>query len=158
MATRASGAMQERPRPLFRHPGRKSSNPDYDGIMLRDVAVGPNHLIDRDHIASTYEAIHPHIRRTPVVEVEGSDFGLDGIRIVLKLESMQHAGSFKARGAFANLLLREVPPAGVVAASGGNHGVAVAFSAMKLKKPARVFVPEVASPTKLERIRECGAT
>jgi len=95
--------------------------------MLRDIAVGPNHLIDRDHIASTYEAIHAHIRRTPVVEVEGSDFGLDGIRIVLKLELMQHAGSFKARGAFANLLLREVPPAGVVAASGGNHGVAVAF-------------------------------
>jgi threonine dehydratase len=125
--------------------------------MLRDIAVGPSTLIDRDHIASTYEAIRPHIRRTPVVEVEGSDFGLDGIRIVLKLESMQHAGSFKTRGAFANLLLREVPPAGVVAASGGNHGVAVAFSAMKLQKPARIFVPEVASPTKLGRIRECGA-
>ena len=125
--------------------------------MLRDIAVGPNHLIDRERIASTYGAIRPHIRRTPVVEVEGSDFGLDGIRIVLKLESLQHAGSFKARGAFANLLLRDVPAAGVVAASGGNHGVAVAFAAMKLKKPARIFVPEVASPTKLERIRECGA-
>ncbi len=114
-------------------------------------------LIDREHIASTYESIRPHIRRTPVVEVEGPDFGLDGIRLVLKLELLQHAGSFKARGAFANLLLRDVPAAGVVAASGGNHGVAVAFAAMKLKKPARIFVPEVASPTKLERIRECGA-
>ena len=61
------------------------------------------------------------------------------------------------RGAFANLLMREVPAAGVVAASGGNHGTAVAFAAMKLKKPARIFVPEVASPTKLERIREYGA-
>jgi len=114
-------------------------------------------LIDREGIASTYGTIRPHVRRTPVVEVAGSDFGLDGIRLVLKLESLQHAGSFKARGAFANLLLRDVPAAGVVAASGGNHGVAVAFAAMKLKKPARIFVPEVASPTKLERIRECGA-
>ncbi len=114
-------------------------------------------LIDREGIASTYGTILPHIRRTPVVEVEGSDFGLDGIHLVLKLESLQHAGSFKARGAFANLLLRHVPAAGVVAASGGNHGVAVAFAAMKLKKPARIFVPEVASPTKLERIRECSA-
>jgi threonine dehydratase len=92
-----------------------------------------------------------------VVEVEGSDFGLNGIRLVLKLESLQHSGSFKARGAFANLLLRQIPAAGVVAASGGNHGAAVAFAAMKLKKPARIFVPEVASPTKLERIREYGA-
>jgi threonine dehydratase len=125
--------------------------------MPREITVGPRTLIDQDHIASTYEAIRPHIRRTPVVEVEGSDFGLDSIRLVLKLESLQHAGSFKARGAFANLLLRDVPAAGVVAASGGNHGVAVAFAAMKLKKPARIFVPEVASPTKLERIREYGA-
>src|SRR5689334_1906548 len=148
--------VREGSRPLAGTP-EKNSSPDYDGIMLRNLAVSPNTLIDRDHIARTYEAIHPYIRSTPIVEVEGSDFGLDGIRIVLKLESLQHAGSFKARGAFANLLLRDVPPAGVVAASGGNHGVAVAFAAMKLKKPARIFVPEVASPTKLERIRECGA-
>ena len=125
--------------------------------MPREITVGTRTLIDQDHIASTYEAIRPHIRRTPVVEVEGQDFGLDGIRLVLKLESLQHAGSFKARGAFANLLLRDVPAVGVVAASGGNHGVAVAFAAMKLKKPARIFVPEVASPAKLERIREYGA-
>jgi threonine dehydratase len=125
--------------------------------MPPEIAAGPPLVIDRKGIASTYETIRPHIRRTPVVEVEGSDFGLDGIRLVLKLESLQHAGSFKARGAFANLLLRDVPAAGAVAASGGNHGVAVAFAAMKLKKPARIFVPEVASPAKLERIRECGA-
>jgi threonine dehydratase len=108
-------------------------------------------------IASTYEIIRPHIRRTPVVEVDGADFGLDGVTLVFKLESLQHSGSFKARGAFANLLMREIPAAGVVAASGGNHGTAVAFAAMKLKKPARIFVPEVASPSKLERIREYGA-
>src|SRR6202171_2694062 len=113
--------------------------------------------ITASRIASAYETIRPHIRRTPVVEVNGSDFGLDGLVLVFKLESLQHAGSFKARGAFANLLMREVPAAGVVAASGGNHGTAVAFAAMKLKKPARIFVPEVASPTKLERIREYGA-
>lgn len=108
-------------------------------------------------IASAYETIRPYIRRTPIVEVNGSDFGLGGITLVFKLESLQHSGSFKARGAFANLLMREVHAAGVVAASGGNHGTAVAFAAMKLKKPARIFVPEVASPTKLERIREYGA-
>ena len=113
--------------------------------------------VDRDSIARTYETIRPYIRRTPVVEVDGSDFGLDGVSLVFKLESLQHSGSFKARGAFTNLLMRDIPDAGVVAASGGNHGTAVAFAAMKLKKPARIFVPEVASPTKLQRIREYGA-
>jgi len=113
--------------------------------------------VERDSIARTYETIRPYIRRTPVVEVDGSDFGLDGVSLVFKLESLQHSGSFKARGAFTNLLMRDIPDAGVVAASGGNHGTAVAFAAMKLKKPARIFVPEVASPTKLQRIREYGA-
>ncbi len=125
--------------------------------MPHEITISHRPFIDRDRIASTYETIRPHIRRTPVVEVDGSDFGLDGITLVFKLESLQHSGSFKARGAFTNLLTRQVPAAGVVAASGGNHGTAVAFAAMKLKKPARIFVPEVASPTKLERIRECGA-
>jgi threonine dehydratase len=117
----------------------------------------PQAKIDRESIASTYELIRPHIRRTPVVEVEGSDFGLNGVNLILKLELLQHSGSFKARGAFTNLLMRKVPAAGVVAASGGNHGAAVAFAAMKLKYPARIFVPEVASPAKLERIRGYGA-
>lgn len=125
--------------------------------MPHEITVGHRPLIDRERIASTYETIRAYIRRTPVIAVEGSDFGLDGITLVFKLESLQHSGSFKARGAFTNLLTREVPAAGVVAASGGNHGTAVAFAAMKLKKPARIFVPEVASATKLERIRECGA-
>jgi len=86
--------------------------------------------VDRESIARTYQLILPHIRRTPIVEVEGSDFGLHGIRLIHKLELLQHSGSFKARGAFANLLMRQVPPAGVVAASGGNHGAAVAFAAI----------------------------
>jgi len=116
-----------------------------------------NPSIDRERITGADRLIRPHIRRTPVVEVEGSDFGLSGVRLILKLESLQHSGSFKARGAFANLLMREVPAVGVVAATGGNHGVAVAFAAMKLKTPARIFVPEVASPAKRERIRSYGA-
>jgi len=113
--------------------------------------------IDKAAIASTYQLIRPYVRRTPAVEVDGADFGLPGISIIFKLEMLQHSGSFKARGAFTNLLMREVPPAGVVAATGGNHGAAVAFAAMKLGKPARIFVPRVASPSKLERIRGYGA-
>src|SRR5436305_46485 len=108
-------------------------------------------------IASAYETIRPHVRRTPVIEVDGADFGVGGVSLALKLELFQHTGSFKTRGAFANLLMRPVPRAGVVAASGGNHGVAVAFAARKLQIPARIFVPEVASPAKMERIRAYGA-
>jgi threonine dehydratase len=109
--------------------------------------------IDRDQITSTEKIIRPHIRRTPVIEANGVDFGIDPIPLIFKLELLQHSGSFKARGAFANLLLREIPKAGVVAASGGNHGAAVAFAAMKLGIPAKIFVPTVASPEKIERIR-----
>jgi threonine dehydratase len=83
-------------------------------------------------ISEAHRLIAPHIRRTPVVAVEGGDFGLGEVALTRKLELLQHSGSFKARGAFANLLLRQVPPAGVVAASGGNHGAAVAYAAMRL--------------------------
>lgn len=113
--------------------------------------------ITREKIQATERVIRPYIRRTPILEVDGADFGLDSIKITFKLELFQHAGSFKARGAFTNMLTRDVPPVGVVAASGGNHGVAVAFAAMKLHKPARIFVPSVASKTKLDRIRKSGA-
>ena len=111
----------------------------------------------KDQIQHAEKVIRPYIRRTPILEVDGADFGLDSITIVFKLELFQHSGSFKARGAFTNILTREVPPAGVVAASGGNHGAAVAFAAMKLRKPATIFVPSVAAPTKLDRIRSYGA-
>lgn len=113
--------------------------------------------LSRERIEATERVIRPYIRRTPVLEVDGSEFGLDSIKIVFKLELFQHAGSFKARGAFTNMLTRKVPAAGVVAASGGNHGVAVAYAAMKLGKPATIFVPSVASQAKLDRIRGCGA-
>jgi len=108
-------------------------------------------------IKETERIIRPYIRRTPILEVDGADFGLDSIKIVFKLELFQHSGSFKARGAFTNILTREVPAAGVVAASGGNHGAAVAFAAMTLRKPATIFVPTVAATTKLDRIRSYGA-
>jgi len=113
--------------------------------------------LSRERIQGTERVIRPYIRRTPILEVDGADFGLDAITIIFKLELLQHAGSFKARGALTNMLTREVGPAGVVAASGGNHGVAVAFAAMKLGKPATIFVPSVASPTKVDRIRSYGA-
>lgn len=113
--------------------------------------------IIRERIAAAYQVIRPHVRRTPILEASGADFGLDSIRLVFKLECLQHSGSFKARGAFNNLLSRTIPAAGVVAASGGNHGVAVAFAAMKLGIPARIFVPTICSPEKMERIRNYGA-
>ncbi len=113
--------------------------------------------IDREQITATYRHIRPFVRRTPVIEVNGTDFGLGSCQVVLKLEHLQHSGSFKARGAFANLLTREIPQAGVVAASGGNHGAAVAYAAMKLGIAAKIFVPSISSPAKVQRIREYGA-
>ncbi len=113
--------------------------------------------MDRAAIAEVYGLIRPHIRRTPLLRFDGRDLGLAGGPITLKLELLQRSGSFKARGAFANLLIRDVPPAGVVAASGGNHGVAVAYAAGVLGHPARIFVPSITSPSKAERIRGCGA-
>jgi len=114
--------------------------------------------IDREAIAATERLIRPHIRRTPVIEIGGADLGLDAsLRLSLKLELLQHAGSFKPRGAFTNLLSRAIPKAGVVAASGGNHGAAVAFAAMRLGIPAKIFVPSVASAAKIKQIRDYGA-
>ncbi len=129
-------------------------------------------MIDRERIGEVERVIRPYVRRTPVIEVDAGDFEVRrcaatvraaaGVLrasgpLALKLELMQHGGSFKARGAFANLLLREVPEAGVVAASGGNHGVAVSYAAMKLGIRAKIFVPSVASQEKVDRIRANGA-
>lgn len=113
--------------------------------------------VTRAAIASTYELIKPHVRCTPALKVSGPDFGLGHVALLLKLEQTQHAGSFKVRGAFANLLMRVVPPAGVAAASGGNQGAAVAYAAMRLGHKARIFVPAISSPAKIERIRSYGA-
>lgn len=105
--------------------------------------------IDRAAIVEAYQLIVPHLRRTPVLELEPG--------LTLKLEYLQHSGSFKARGALANLLTRRVPGSGVVAASGGNHGCAVAWAAQQLRKRARIYVPTTSSPAKIARIRSYGA-
>jgi threonine dehydratase len=113
--------------------------------------------VDRKSIEMVAAAIAPYVRVTPIVELDGADFGLASFPLVLKLELLQHSGSFKARGAFANLLMRLVPDAGVAAASGGNHGAAVAYAAMRRGVRAKIFVPTVSSPAKIQRIRAYGA-
>ena len=113
--------------------------------------------VTRERITEMDALIRPYIRRTPVLEIDASEMAAGCDRVTLKLELFQHAGSFKARGAFANLLSRPLPEAGVVAASGGNHGAAVAYSARRLGIRATIFVPSIASPAKIERIRRYGA-
>ncbi len=113
--------------------------------------------ITREQILATYRLISPYVRRTPVIEADSVDFGIKARSVAFKLELLQHTGSFKPRGAFANLLLREVPKAGVVAASGGNHGIAVAFAARRLGISACIFVPSVAATTKQQQISSLGA-
>jgi threonine dehydratase len=121
------------------------------------TGTGTN-LLDRSGIIAAHQVIQPYIRRTPVIEVDSGDFRLaPATRLSFKLELFQHTGSFKPRGAFTNLLQREVPSAGVVAASGGNHGAAVAYAAMRLRIPAKIFVPTVASASKVQLIKDCGA-
>ncbi|MGL5736974.1 MAG: pyridoxal-phosphate dependent enzyme, partial [Beijerinckiaceae bacterium] len=109
-----------------------------------------------DMIAAADDRIAPYIRRTPLLRPGAGAFGLD-MDLTLKLELLQHAGSFKPRGAFYNLLTRPAPKAGVAAASGGNHGAAVAYAAKALGLPARIFVPEISSPAKVAAIRHFGA-
>jgi len=113
--------------------------------------------ITRERIAAMEPRIRPYVRHTPVLRVDMADFDRPPLAVDLKLECLQHSGSFKARGAFTNLLERPVPAAGVVAASGGNHGAAVAYAAMRLGHKATIFVPEVSPPAKLQRIRGYGA-
>ena len=127
--------------------------------MAGDAVAGDRAAITPEDIERTYEAIRPYVRRTPVLAVDPGDLGGDvaPAALWLKLEQLQCAGSFKARGAFTNLLLRDVPAAGVVAASGGNHGVAVAYAAHRLGVPATIFVPSISSRAKVERIRRLGA-
>lgn len=106
----------------------------------------------RDDIAAAHARIAPHIHRTPVM-----DAAVAGLPLSFKFENMQVTGSFKARGAFNTLLSSQVPAAGVVAASGGNHGAAVAHAAVTLGHPAQIFVPEYAGPAKIGLIRATGA-
>jgi threonine dehydratase len=110
-------------------------------------------VIAQVEIEAALARISAHVRRTPVMETGGPG----GAPVSLKLEFLQHTGSFKPRGAFNNLLSRAIPGAGVAAASGGNHGAAVAYAASRLGVAARVFVPEIAAPVKIDKIRAYGA-
>jgi threonine dehydratase len=103
------------------------------------------------------ERVAPHVRRTPVLTVAGRDLGVDAGDLVLKLENVQHSGSFKARAVANHFLSRDIGPQGVVAASGGNHGVAVAWGAARFGHRAEVFVPCVAAEAKVRRLERYGA-
>jgi threonine dehydratase len=113
-------------------------------------------VIGRAEIEAAAARIAPHVRRTPVIEDEAAAFGTRG-PIVLKLECLQHTGSFKPRGAFNRILSANVPQTGVIAASGGNHGLAVAYAARELGHRAEIFVPTIAAPIKIERLKALGA-
>ncbi len=128
-----------------------------DPESLRALSRIDDESIGRDAVSEMLPAIRPYVRTTPVIRIDRAELGLSAGPLVLKLEHHQHSGSFKARGAFANLLMGAIPPAGVVAASGGNHGAAVAYAARRLGVEATVFVPEVSSPAKLARIEAYGA-
>jgi threonine dehydratase len=112
----------------------------------------------QDDIRAAHARIKSHVRRTPVVRADAADFGVSLQHpFAIKLEFLQHTGTFKPRGAFNNLLSRSVPETGVAAASGGNHGAAVAYAAQRLGYRATIFVPDVSSPVKIARIRSYGA-
>jgi threonine dehydratase len=140
----------------------RMTTPDTTGqappaLRREPTAADVGTVVTRHGIRTVEPLIRPYLRHTPVISLDRADFGLPPGPLLLKLEQLQHAGSFKARGAFANLLLRDLPAAGVVAASGGNHGAAVAFAARALGIPARIYVPHVSSPAKIARIRGYGA-
>ena len=112
--------------------------------------------VTRADIERAAERIASHVRRTPVMRLEAGAFGVEG-ELILKLELLQHTGSFKPRGAFNRLLLAEVPPVGVIAASGGNFGLAVAYAARETGHRAEIFVPASSPAVKPERIAAEGA-
>lgn len=115
-------------------------------------------MIGQNDIRAAYARIQPHVRRTPAIRADWGDLGVTQQHpLMFKLEFLQHTGTFKPRGAFNNLLSRAVPQAGVAAASGGNHGAAVAYAAQQLGHKATIFVPDVSSPVKIARIRSYGA-
>jgi threonine dehydratase len=134
------------------------ADPDRVAAMQASSAAAETQMpVERNQIAAIERLIRPYVRHTPTITIDAPDFGLDAAPLLMKLEFLQHTGSFKPRGAFANLLTRSVPAAGVAAASGGNHGAAVAYAAMRLGLRATIFVPRITSPAKLDRIRSYGA-
>jgi threonine dehydratase len=114
-------------------------------------------MISRTEIQEAGRRIAMHVRRTPVITMEEKAFGVDA-KILFKLECLQHTGSFKPRGAFNCILSSEIEEVGVIAASGGNHGAAVAYAAHKLGHSAEIFVPVITPKNKVERLRQYGAS
>lgn len=117
------------------------------------------HVVTRANVEAAHMMIAPHVRRTPVIDIAPRDLGLPNKLppVVFKLEHLQHSGSFKARGALNSVLTSSVPKAGVTAASGGNHGAALAFAARKAGVPCTIFVFDFTPAAKIERIRSYGA-
>ena len=111
--------------------------------------------VSRADIEAAHTRIRAHVRRTPLIETASPLPGAPSVS--LKLELLQHSGSFKARGAFNNLLQRQAPPVGCATASGGNHGAAVAYAAQRLGVAAKIFVPSISSRAKIAKIRAYGA-
>ncbi|HEV7519504.1 MAG TPA: threonine/serine dehydratase [Candidatus Angelobacter sp.] len=114
-------------------------------------------MISRTEIQEAGRRIAMHVRRTPVITMEEKAFGIDA-KILFKLECLQHTGSFKPRGAFNCILSSKIEEVGVIAASGGNHGAAVAYAAHKLGHSAEIFVPVITPKNKVERLRQYGAS
>ena len=113
-------------------------------------------MISRTEIQDAGRRIAMHVRRTPVMALEEKAFGIDA-KIFLKLECLQHTGSFKPRGAFNCILNSKIEKAGVIAASGGNHGAAVAYAAHKLGHHAEIFIPIITPKNKIDRLKKYGA-
>jgi len=113
-------------------------------------------MISRTDVEAAWRLIQPHVRRTPAIELAAGALGVDA-PVALKLESLQVSGTFKGRGAFHKLLASKVPAAGIIAASGGNHGAAAAYAARALGHKAEIFVPTIASPAKVARLKSYGA-
>jgi threonine dehydratase len=117
-------------------------------------AKGIYQMIEPQWIAEAAARLLPYVRHTPVLRMELA--GLD-FPVCLKLESLQHTGSFKPRGAFNRLLVANPRPEAVIAASGGNHGAAVAYAARALGLRAEIFVPGLTPEAKVARIASYGA-
>jgi threonine dehydratase len=113
-------------------------------------------MTSRKDVEAAWGLIRPHVRRTPVIELPAGSLG-SSAALALKLESLQVSGTFKGRGAFHKLLASKVPAAGIIAASGGNHGVAAAYAARALGHKAEIFVPTISSPAKVARLKSYGA-
>jgi threonine dehydratase len=118
---------------------------------MNDVTVPTRAQID-----AAAAAIAPHIRHTPVIEIPGDTLGLNAT-LVFKLEYLQVTGAFKARGAVHYVATQPIADTGIVAASGGNHGAAVAYAAQRFGHEAHIFVPTTANPAKVDRLIHLGA-